>query len=85
MPRPYAIDVTDYVTSAVEVEPAGPDLPLIRVKLLDARCHDCKADVTVWRTAVGRLVADRRGPGDPIMERHACALTLAGLTATLHV
>lgn len=53
---------------------AHPELPLIRVKLLDARCHTCHADVTVWRTAVGLLTADRRQPRDPIMERHVCGI-----------
>ena len=53
---------------------AHPELPLIRVKLLDCICHDCKAEVTVWRTGGGPLIADRRKPGDPIMERHVCGV-----------
>jgi len=50
---------------------AFPDLPLIRVRLLDAVCHDCHAPVTVWRTAVGMLTADPRADGGPA-ERHRC-------------
>lgn len=53
---------------------AHPELPMARVKLLDALCFDCKAPITIWRTAVGRLMADRRRSLDePPMERHDCS------------
>lgn len=67
--RPMLFDMLP----VVEVEPAFPDLPIARVKLLDALCHECQAPVTVWRTAVGLLRADRRvADGDAPATRHVC-------------
>jgi hypothetical protein len=67
----YLCDLNDI---EAEDDTAHPELPMARVKLLDALCHDCKAPVTVWRTGVGRLMTDRRSPDGPPMERHQCAM-----------